>query len=101
MVTLTDDGKVQFRAYFPGARSVRVAGDFTGWGAGPVAMAPQPDGWWTTTIRIHPGEHSFHYLVDDARWETDFAAFGVEMTRVGTWVSRLYVPDSCAPALAA
>jgi 1,4-alpha-glucan branching enzyme len=101
MVTLTDDGKVQFRAYFPGARSVRVAGDFTGWGAGPVALTPALDGWWTATLRVQPGEHSFHYLVDDARWETDFAPFGVEMTRLGTWVSRLYVPEpSKAPALA-
>ena len=94
MVTLTESGKVQFRAYFPSANSVRVAGDFTGWGAAPVDLTPEPGGWWSTTLRIPPGEYAFHYLVNDSRWETDFAAFGVEMTRLGSWVSRLYVPKT-------
>ena len=93
MVQVNEQGEAVFRVYLPFAKQVRLVGDFTGWLAAPVAMAPEDDGWWSARLTLTPGEHTFLYQAD-ARWHTDYAAFGVELDDYGNCVSRVYVPDA-------
>ncbi|MCG3181665.1 MAG: hypothetical protein BIFFINMI_04063 [Phycisphaerae bacterium] len=93
MVSTRFDGRVVFRFLAPGAARVQVVGDFTGWLARPIEMAPRDGGWWEVSPRILSGEHRFRYLVD-GRWHTDFAAFGVIANEFGQFDSVLVVPEA-------
>ncbi|MEQ8822143.1 MAG: endonuclease/exonuclease/phosphatase family protein [Sumerlaeia bacterium] len=68
------DGRVAFAAAAPGARRVLLAGDFTHWGAGALAMGPDPShpGEWTLTLDqpLAPGLYFYKYIVDDV-WRHD------------------------------
>jgi len=66
------DGRVlvTFRLDAPGARSVRLAGDFTAWGAGPALTQVSP-GVWSTEVPLQPGLHDYAFLVDGVRWVQD------------------------------
>ncbi|MBL8763444.1 MAG: hypothetical protein JNM07_04160 [Phycisphaerae bacterium] len=101
MVSLTDDGKYEFRVYLPHAARVELVGDFTDWKRGRVPLRRERDGWWRLTLPISSGEHQFSYLVDDALYLPDYAAHGVELNNYGGWVSRLLVPEVRARAMAA
>lgn len=92
MVHVDEQGETVFRVYLPCAERVRLVGDFTGWLAGPLAMAPEDGGWWSARVALDPGEHTFLYQADGL-WHTDYAAFGVEVDDYGNWVSRVYVPE--------
>ena len=92
MVTITDRGTAVFRVFEPGVQRVEIRGSFTDWHARPVAMRSEGEGWWQAEIEVAPGDHEFQYLVDGSRWTTDYAASGVRLTRLGSWVSLLHVP---------
>lgn len=93
MVTITERGTTVFRVFDPSANHMEVRGSFTQWHANPIAMTPMGGGWWEVEVTVAPGDHEFQYLVDSARWTTDYAASGVRLSRQGTWVSLLHVPD--------
>ncbi len=61
---------VVFRLDAPGARSVRLAGDFTGWEPGPVLTQRTP-GVWTVLVPVEPGLHDYAFVVDGTRWVQD------------------------------
>lgn len=104
MVHLLDDGTVEFCYFRPGARDVRLAGDFNNW----LARADDGDatathgspmrrdeqGWWRTRLVLPAGEHRFKYIVDGNIWETDYAAYGVENDKLGGWNSIVWVAES-------
>lgn len=70
-----DGGRVvQFAIRAPGAGSVAVTGDFTGWE--PVSMEREDDGWWQVSRVLKPGLHHFGFLVDD-QWAIPPDAPGV------------------------
>jgi 1,4-alpha-glucan branching enzyme len=73
----THDDWVQFSVYRPGASSVEVVGDFTGWQRGRLRLHREDGGKWTGTLQLQPGTYRFRYLVDE-QWMCDFAAFGIE-----------------------
>jgi 1,4-alpha-glucan branching enzyme len=80
MVTISHDGRVEFRFYRPDASAVHIAGDFDNW-SGSVAMRPAGRGWWIFDAQLPAGEYRFRYVADiegGRHWFTDFAAFGVE-----------------------
>ena len=54
----------------PGAHSVLLAGDFTGWMAHPIALRKQPDGVWKATVLLRPGTHHYRFVVD-GEWTDD------------------------------
>jgi 1,4-alpha-glucan branching enzyme len=91
MTRVSKTGQVEFRFFRPGARVVKVAGEFTQWDGEPLLMRPEGDGWWSAVAAIGAGEYRFRYIAD-GKWYTDFAANGVEATRFG-WNSVLVVPD--------
>jgi len=66
------DGRVlvTFRLDAPGAHSVRLAGDFTAWKAGPALVQASP-GVWSTEVPLEPGLHDYVFLVDGVRWVQD------------------------------
>jgi hypothetical protein len=72
MATSVVEGRilVVFRLDAPGARTVRLAGDFTGWAPGPALVQETP-GVWTVRLPIEPGLHDYAFLVDETRWVQD------------------------------
>ena len=89
---------VEFRFFRKDAAQVWLAGDFTGWSAGRLAMQRQADGWWLLSAELAPGEYRFRYVASEQNhetWFTDYAAHGVEFAK-GSWNSVLVVP---APAV--
>lgn len=62
---------VQFVLEAPGARSVALAGDFTGWAPEIELEDPDGDGVWSGRARLSPGFHKYMFLVDGRRWVTD------------------------------
>jgi len=60
------NGRWTMRVRAPGARSVDVNADFTGWK--PVALAASADGWWTATLAIAPGRYQTNVRIDGGAW---------------------------------
>jgi 1,4-alpha-glucan branching enzyme len=90
MVSIREDGRVEFKFYRPGAIDVRIAGDFDNW-SGSLNMRNAGRGWWIFDADLPPGEYRFRYQAD-GQWYTDFAAYGVEHTKTG-WNSVVIVPE--------
>lgn len=54
-----------------GATSVRIAGTFTAWQGGAIAMRRGADGGFDATVSVPPGEHRYKFIVDGTRWIAD------------------------------
>jgi hypothetical protein len=54
------------RVHAPGARSIEVAGDFTGWQ--PLALARAGNGWWTLALPVPRGTYQMNVRVDGHDW---------------------------------
>ena len=85
---------VQFRITVPDARSVALAGTFTGWKPA-VALHRGADGEWTALVPLRPGVHDYAYVVDGERWVTDPNAPQVDDSFGGT-NSRISLPPISA-----
>ncbi|ABC83502.1 isoamylase early set domain-containing protein [Anaeromyxobacter dehalogenans] len=55
----------------PGARVVRVAGDFNGWKPEVTPLRRGPDGVWTVEVPLRPGRRYEYMFVVDGSWTTD------------------------------
>jgi len=62
---------VEFALEAPDARSVAVAGDFTGWSPGIDLQDPDGDGLWAGRVRITPGIHKYMFVINGSHWVTD------------------------------
>ncbi len=93
MVNHRDNGTAEFAYFRPGASSVALAGDFNGWQTDSHQLENNGDGWWKMNVKLAPGEYRFKYIVDGTMWEADFAAYGVEMSKIGGWTSVLYIAE--------
>lgn len=62
---------VQFVLEAPDARSVAVAGDFSGWVPAVELEDPDGDGIWSGRARLAPGVHKYMFVIDGTRWVTD------------------------------
>ena len=91
MTSIRPDGRVEFRFYRPDAMDVKVLGTFNEWYGDSIILDPEGDGWWSAIARLEAGDHRFRYWAD-GNWYTDFAAYGVELTKFG-WNSVLFVPE--------
>ncbi|HVG44099.1 MAG TPA: glycogen-binding domain-containing protein, partial [Longimicrobium sp.] len=85
---------VQFRIAVPGARSVSLAGTFTGWKPA-VALRRGEDGEWTALVPLRPGVHDYAFVVDGERWVPDPNAPQVDDSFGGT-NSRISLPPIAA-----
>lgn len=62
---------VEFVLEAPGADSVSVAGDFTGWEPRMALQDPDGDGVWSGRVPLQPGVHQYMFVVDGSEWVTD------------------------------
>ena len=62
---------VEFSLEAPGATSVAVAGDFSGWESDFVLDDANGDGIWTGRIPITPGLHKYMFVINGTDWVTD------------------------------
>jgi len=85
---------VQFRIAVPGARTVALAGTFTGWKPA-VALHRSGDGEWTALVPLRPGVHDYAFVVDGDRWVADPNAPQVDDSFGGT-NSRISLPPISA-----
>ena len=57
------------------AMKVSLCGEFNGWSPTAHAMKPRKDGRFSTTVSLEAGrDYRFKYLLDETRWENDWAA---------------------------
>lgn len=85
---------VQFRIAVPNARTVALAGTFTGWKPA-VALRRGEDGEWTALVPLRPGVHDYAFVVDGDRWVADPNAPQVDDSFGGT-NSRISLPPISA-----
>jgi hypothetical protein len=62
---------VEFSLEAPGATTVAVAGDFSGWESDFVLEDADGDGIWTGRIPVTPGLHKYMFVIDGTDWVTD------------------------------
>ena len=62
---------VEFSLDAPGATTVAVAGDFSGWESNFVLDDANGDGICTGRIPITPGVHKYMFVIDGTEWVTD------------------------------
>jgi len=62
---------VEFSLEAPGATTVAVAGDFSGWESDFVLDDADGDGVWTGRIPVTPGLHKYMFVIDGTDWVTD------------------------------
>lgn len=70
MATTTVIPKREFALDAPAARSVLLAGDFTGWLAHPIPLKRSPRGRWKVSVPLPPGTYHYRFLVD-GEWRDD------------------------------
>jgi 1,4-alpha-glucan branching enzyme len=58
-----------------GATTAHVCGDFNDWSPTATPMKRRKDGSLAATVALEAGgQYRFRYLLDDGRWENDWAA---------------------------
>lgn len=62
---------VRFELIAPEARTVAVAGSFTGWRTDALPMVRGASGVWSVTVPLPVGEHRYDFVVDNTRWVPD------------------------------
>ncbi len=62
---------VEFSLEAPGATTVAVAGDFSGWESDFVLEDADGVGIWTGRVPITPGLHKYMFVIDGTDWVTD------------------------------
>lgn len=64
---------VRFDLRLDGARTVQLAGSFSGWQPA-YELTPSGEGQWTVTVPLTPGVHDYVFVVDGERHVLDPAA---------------------------
>lgn len=58
-----------------GVKKVALVGDFNNWDTASHVLNRNKDGLFSITVTLQQGqEYEFRYLMDDERWENDWAA---------------------------
>jgi len=65
-----DKQKVTFSYLGGEAKTVLLAGDFTGWEQAPVGLKKDKGGVWKKTLALPPGRYEYRLLVD-GQWRDD------------------------------
>jgi hypothetical protein len=65
-VTSATGERRTLRVRAPGANSVEINADFTGWQ--PARLTRGPDGWWSITLAIPDGTYEVNMRLDGGKW---------------------------------
>lgn len=58
-----------------GVNTISLVGDFNNWDSSTHVLSKNKDGLYSITVVLDQGkEYQFRYLMDDFRWENDWAA---------------------------
>jgi chromosome partitioning protein len=83
--------EVMFKANFPEAKEVYLAGDFNGWRKDTsAAMVTDANGNWYMRLRLKPGQYHYRFVVD-GKWITDPSNPSVEKNPYGEYNSLIEV----------
>jgi 1,4-alpha-glucan branching enzyme len=82
---------VQFRMEAVGARTVSMAGTFTGWKP-TVQLRQTAPGEWTALVPLRPGVHDYAFVIDGERWVADPQRARRWTTSFGGTNSRISLP---------
>lgn len=87
----SSDG-VRFVLRMPGARNVRLAGDFNGWVADSIALraSQRDEGVYAVTLPLSPGRYRYRYVIDGV-WMSDPFNPRVETNQFGDFNSIVEV----------
>lgn len=89
--TRQNQGKVEFVALYPKAKSVYLAGDFNGWQPDRTPMtAKGGKGGWSVELGLSKGMYRYRYVVD-GRWQEDPYNQHIEANEFGEYNSVLEV----------
>jgi 1,4-alpha-glucan branching enzyme len=66
----TEKKRVTFSYAGPAAKSVLVAGDFTGWQEAPLSLKQDKKGVWKKVVSLPTGQYQYRLLVD-GEWRDD------------------------------
>lgn len=91
--------KVTFSFADAQARSVLLAGDFTGWQQDPMAMKKDKAGVWKKSISLPPGRYEYRLLVD-GEWRNDPQCPNRQPNQFGGENCVCVVSDGATPGLA-
>jgi hypothetical protein len=87
----------RFHIYLPEAESVYVAGSFNGWRKDQFEMIDlSGDGFWTITLPLPLGTHSYMFFADDVEWIADPSAERLEDDGFGNENSVIEVAGNYA-----
>ena len=85
-----------------GAHSAQVCGDFNDWSTTTHPMTRLDDGAFETVLKIPTGRRwRYRYLLDDHRWENDWAADDYEVNTYGDHDSVVDLTDPSTSRLVA
>ena len=75
-----------------GARAGCVCGDFNDWTPGATPLRRRKDGSLATAVSLEAGRsYRYRYLLDDGRWENDWAADAYVANDFGSEDSLIHV----------
>lgn len=69
-VPSTQRGTAVFRLEAPGASTVKLVADFTGWEKRALDLCKDEEGVWEITVALSPGRYPYRFLVD-GEWHDD------------------------------
>jgi len=69
-ITILGNGKIRFKYYAPGAKSVFLAGSFNNWSADADPMVKDKNGFWIIEKEFKSGDYQYKYIVD-GNWIPD------------------------------
>jgi 1,4-alpha-glucan branching enzyme len=75
--------KTTFSLEAPQAQAVLLAGSFTQWELGAIALKRLKSGVWKTTVALEPGSYRYRFIVD-GHWHDDPACAHHEANPFGS-----------------
>ena len=86
-----NQGRVEFVALYPNAKSVLLAGDFNNWQPDRTPLNSHGDnGRWLVDLPLDKGRHSYRYVVD-GRWQEDPYNQNIQSNEFGEYNSVVEV----------
>ena len=74
---VSESSGIRFRLFYPGAKSVSIAGTFNNWNHTVHFLSENPAGNWSILLPLPRGRYQYMFVIDQQAWIQDP---GAEMT---------------------